>query len=215
MKKLRRRKALTFPFFLFLALAFGSLSLLPEIGRAGGAPMAIGTKLETFTLADTDGKQRKFDDLKGKKGTILVFLSTKCPFVNQFYKDRIGQMAKDFGSNGVNVVGINSNITENEKAADIKTNAEEKGFAFPILIDQKSVIAAKLGATVTPEIYFFNAENKLVYRGAIDNDKSGENITANYLKDAVDAVVAGKPVTKAETKGIGCGIKTPESMNMK
>ena len=208
------RKLDSFPFVLLLVLSFVSISLLPEIGAARvDSKMTIGAKLESFSMPDPDGKLRSFEQLKGKNGTVFVFLSTKCPFVNSSYKDRIAQLTKDYAAKGINVIGVNSNINENKNAAAIKSNAKERGFDFPILIDENSVFAEKLGATRTPQVYYFNAENVLVYKGAIDNDSEGSNITQNFLRDAIEATLAGKAVTKTETSAIGCTIKSPKSMN--
>ena len=201
----RRRKTVKLSFLLLLAAAFASLSLLPEIGAARNEkPLAIGAKMENFTLADANGKQRSFNELKGKNGAVMIFLSAQCPVVKA-YKDRINQLAKDYQSKGVNVIGMNSNATETIDF--IKSNIVERGYSFPMLIDKGNVIADKLGATVTPEVYYFNSEGALVYRGAIDNDRSGENVTAKPLQDALDATLAGKPVAKTEAKAFGCTIK--------
>lgn len=199
----------TFAAFSVIAALFAvfALALLPANNVVSGDSngLALGAKMESFALADADGKQRKFDDLTGKNGTLVVFLSVQCPVVNRNYAVRLMQMGKDLNAKGVNVVGLNSNATET--AEQVKSNISERGYTFPVLIDKGNVIADKLGAGVTPEVFLFDKDNKLVYRGAIDNDRAGDNITANYLRDAVDAVVAGKTVAKAETKGFGCSIK--------
>lgn len=209
----KRRNAASFPFVLLLVLAFLSLGLTPEMGAArndkAGA-IDIGAKVENFTLADTEGKQRSFNDLKGKNGALIIFMSAQCPVVKA-YADRINALAKDYQAKGVTVIGMNSNATESLDY--IKSNMTERSYGFPMLIDKGNVIADKFGAQFTPEVYLFDKEGKLVYRGAIDNDRSGENITARPLQDAVDAVVAGKAVAKAETKAFGCSIKRAAAAN--
>ncbi len=198
-----RNKLAAFPFALLLVLAFLSLNALPEIGAAG-SELAIGSKVENFTLSDMNGKQRSFEELKGKNGAIVIFLSAQCPVVKS-YQDRVNALAKDYQSKGVNVIGMNSNATESLDY--VKTNATERGYSFPMLIDKGNVVADKFGASVTPEVYYFNSEGKLVYRGAIDNDRSGENVTTTHLRDAIEATLAGKPVAKSEAKAFGCTIK--------
>jgi peroxiredoxin len=163
----------------------------------------IGTTLENFKLPDVNGKEQSFENLEGKKGTIIVFVSAQCPVVKA-YNERISQLAADYKDKGINVVGINSNSTESVEW--VKTHTTEN-YKFPVLIDKGNVIADKLSATSTPEMYLFDADNKLVYHGAIDNDKSATNITNNFLRTALDEFLAGKPITKAETKAIGCTIK--------
>jgi peroxiredoxin len=189
-----------------LVLSFLSLGLLPETSIAARSESAvdIGAKVENFTLADTEGKQRSFNDLKGKNGALIVFMSAQCPVVKA-YADRINALAKDYQAKGITVIGMNSNATESLDY--VKTNMTERGYAFPMLVDKGNVIADKFGATVTPEVYLFDKEGKLVYRGAIDNDRSGENVTARPLQDAVDATLNGKAVAKTETKAFGCSIK--------
>jgi peroxiredoxin len=199
-----QRKLVGVSFILFLVLV--SFGLLPETGAAGNNTdtVAIGAKIENFTLADADGKQRSFKDLKGKNGALVVFMSAQCPVVKA-YADRINALAKDFGAKGISVIGMNSNATESLDY--IKSNITERSHAFPMLIDKGNIIADKFGATVTPEVYLFDKDGKLVYRGAIDNDRSGENVTARPLQEAVEATLGGKAVAKTETKAFGCTIK--------
>lgn len=197
-----QRKLVGISFVLLFALAF---VLMPDTGTAHNSDtVAIGAKVENFTLADTDGKQRSFNDLKGKNGALIVFMSAQCPVVKA-YADRINTLVKDYQAKGITVIGMNSNATESLDY--VKSNMTERSYSFPMLIDKGNVIADKFGATVTPEVYLFDKDGKLVYRGAIDNDRSGENITARPLQDAVDATLGGKAVAKTETKAFGCSIK--------
>ncbi|MDQ4121348.1 MAG: thioredoxin family protein [Acidobacteriota bacterium] len=194
------------PFVLLLVLSFVSLLVLPEQSAALNSKdtVAIGAKVENFTLVDTEGKQRSFNDLKGKNGAVIIFMSAQCPVVKA-YASRINALVKDYQAKGISVIGMNSNATESLDY--IKSNMTEYSYTFPMLIDKGNVYADKFGATVTPEVYLFDKDGKLVYRGAIDNDRSGDNITARPLQDAVDATVAGKAVAKSETKAFGCSIK--------
>lgn len=198
-----QRKLVGISFVLLFALAF---VLMPDTGtaRVNSDTVAIGAKVENFSLADTDGKQRSFNDLKGKNGALVVFMSAQCPVVKA-YADRINALAKDYQAKGITVIGMNSNATESLDY--VKSNMTERSYSFPMLIDKGNVIADKFGATVTPEVYLFDKDGKLVYRGAIDNDRSGENVTARPLQDAVDATLGGKAVAKTETKAFGCSIK--------
>jgi peroxiredoxin len=198
-----QRKLVGISFVLLFALAF---VLMPETGAAlnSNDTVAVGSKIENFTLADTEGKQRSFNDLKGKNGALVVFMSAQCPVVKA-YAERINALTKDYQANGITVIGMNSNATESLDY--VKSNMTERSYSFPMLIDKGNVIADKFGATVTPEVYLFDKDGKLVYRGAIDNDRSGENITARPLQDAVEATLGGKAVAKAETKAFGCSIK--------
>jgi peroxiredoxin len=165
--------------------------------------LAVGSTVENFKLVDTNGAEKSLSDLNGKNGAIIVFVSAQCPVVKQ-YNERISQFAADFAAKGINVIGINSNHTESLEW--VKSHAAEK-YKFPVLIDKGNVLADKLGANVTPETYYLNEKNVLVYHGAIDNSRSGEDITENYLRDAVEANLSGKLVAKKTANAIGCSIK--------
>lgn len=165
---------------------------------------AVGSTIENFTLPDVSGKQHSLASLKGKNGTVLLFVSVQCPISNA-YNARMAQLAKDYAARGISVVGINSNVAE--ASAEIKKHAAENGLAFPILKDTGNRIADRLGAQVTPEAYFLDASNKLVYRGRIDNSRNGDSINAQELRDAIEAVLAGRAVSKPEVRAFGCSIK--------
>jgi peroxiredoxin len=186
---------------LFAVLTLFVFALSPTVGSAGD--FAVGTALDNFSLPDTAGKMQSLNDLKGKNGAVVVFLSAQCPVVKA-YNERLSQIAADYQAKGINFIGINSNHTES--AEWVKTNAAEN-YKFPVLIDKGNVLADKLGASVTPEAYYFDAKNVLLYHGAIDNDKSGKAITDPYLRTAFDSALAGKPIEKARANAFGCSIK--------
>ena len=165
--------------------------------------LAVGSTLENFKLTDTGGAEKSFNDLKGKNGAVLIFLSVQCPVVKG-YDARIVKLAEDYAAKGINVIGINSNSTEG--ADKVKTHASEN-YKFPVLIDKGNVLADKLSANVTPETFYFNAKNVLVYHGAIDNSRNGENITDNFLRDALDTSLSGKTIAKTSANAFGCTIK--------
>jgi len=168
------------------------------------AAAAIGSIIEDFKLPDANGKEQSLNALKGKSGTVLIFMAVKCP-VSNAYNERMEKLAQDYKARGINVVGINSNVAES--ADDVKTHALEHKLSFTILKDSGNKIADRLGASVTPEAYFLDAGNKLVYRGRIDNAKDASQVNANDLRDALDATLAGKPVAKTTANAFGCTIK--------
>lgn len=170
--------------------------------KAGG--LEIGQTVENFTLPDLDGKNRSLNELKGEKGAVVIWLSAQCPVVKA-YNARINEIAAEYKAKGINFIGINSNTTESLDW--VKSNAAEVGYKFPVLIDKGNVLADQFAATVTPEVFYFNEKNVLVYHGAIDNDQKGENITNNYLRDAFNLTLAGKAVEKTRAKAFGCSIK--------
>ncbi len=168
------------------------------------AGVAIGAVIPDFTLPDADGKEHSLASLKGSKGTVLIFVATKCPISNA-YNARMQKLAEEYKAKGFNVVGINSNSTE--PAAEVKSHAAEKGLAFTILRDAGNALADRFDAQVTPEAYLLDASGKLVYHGRIDNSRYGYVITSTELRAAIEATLAGKPVGKTEVKAFGCSIK--------
>ncbi len=191
----------------FLVAAVMMITALISFGSVSAKDgLAVGAKLENFKLADANGVSKSLDDLKGKNGAILVFLSTQCPVVKG-YNERIVKLADDYAAKGINVIGINANATEMPEK--IKSHAAEN-YKFPVLIDKGNVLADQIGANVTPETFYLNEKNILVYHGAIDNDRSGQNVSMNFLRDALDAGLGGKTVAKNTTKAFGCSIKRVE-----
>ena len=165
---------------------------------------AIGSTVADFKLSDAEGKERTLASLAGAKGTVLIFVSTRCP-VSNAYNERMEKLAQEMKARGVNVVGINSNVAETREA--IKSHAAERGLSFAILKDEGNRIADRLGAGVTPEAFLLDADKRLVYRGRIDNSRNGDAVTSSELREAIDAVLAGKPVAKSEVRAFGCSIK--------
>jgi len=167
------------------------------------ADVAIGAKVDNFTLPDTNGKQQTLSELKGTNGTVIVFLSAQCPVVKA-YNGRINEIAAEYQAKGINFIGINSNATEDD--AWVKSHAAEN-YKFPMLKDKGNKLADKLGAMTTPEIYYLDKDNVLLYHGAVDNDRSGKTVTEPYLKTAFDASLSGKKIEKTNTNAVGCSIK--------
>ena len=193
-----KRKGVLFVAFLALTAFISPLSV-----SNAKSDFPVGTTLDDFKLSDTNSKEQSFNDLKGKNGTVLVFLSTVCPVVRG-YNERISKLADDYKAKGINVVGINANLTEPLEL--VKRHTEEH-YKFPVLVDKNDFLADKLGANVTPEAFYFNAKNVLVYRGAIDNDRSGKNVTADYLRSGLDVSLSGKTVARTSANAFGCSIR--------
>jgi len=168
------------------------------------APPAIGATIDDFTLPDVNGQDHTLKSLKGKNGTVLIFIAVQCP-VSNAYNGRMEKLAMDYQAKGINLVGINSNSTED--AAAVKNHASEKHLTFTILKDPSNKIADRLGASKTPEAYFLDANNKLLYHGRIDNSKEESGVNSSELRDALDANLAGKPVEKTTATAFGCSIK--------
>src|SRR5678815_2592248 len=191
----------------FAALFVIAGAVFAHSARAEGevpAPPAIGSTIEDFTLPDADNKERSLKSLAGKNGTVLLFIAVQCP-VSNAYNERMAKLAEDYKAKGIAVIGINANVAED--AAAVKAHAAEHNLSFTILKDPGNKIADKLGATVTPEAYFLDPNNKLIYHGRIDNSRNAAQVESNDLRNALDAALAGKAVEKTEAKAFGCTIK--------
>ena len=191
-------------FALSLALVLTISAVAVAFARSVASGIAIGQPVADFKLPDVDGKEHSLESLRGKNGTVLIFISAQCPVVRA-YNERIEKLAQDYRARGVNVIGINSNVTES--IDDIKRQISDNKFSFVVLKDVGNKVADMLGAQHTPETFFLDAGNKLVYHGRIDNNRNAEMVQSNDLRDAIDATLAGKPVVKTEAAAFGCSIK--------
>lgn len=160
--------------------------------------------VEDFTLNNYDGKSYSLSQFKDAKAVVIMFIATQCP-VSNAYNDRMVKLYDEYAAKNVVFLGINSNKQEDVK--EIKDHAEEHKFQFPVLKDPQNKIADKYQAQVTPEIFVVNSKHELLYHGRIDDSRREDEIDSHDLKDALDAILAGKPVENTETKAFGCSIK--------
>ncbi|MGD9636690.1 MAG: redoxin family protein, partial [Pirellulales bacterium] len=122
------------------------------------------------------------------------------------YEDRIVELANDYKDQGVDVVAINVNNMEADKLPAMKERAEEKGFKFDYVYDPSQEIGRAYGATVTPHVFLLDGDRNVAYIGAIDDNMDAAKASKNYLRDAIDAVLAGSKPQTDSTKPMGCGI---------
>lgn len=147
----------------------------------------------------------------GKQGTLVMFLCNHCPFVVHIRRELV-RAAHEGLDRSVAVVAINSNdvvaYPEDGPEQMIKL-AREEGWRFPFLFDRTQEVARSFRAECTPDLYLFDARSKLVYRGQFDDSRpsNGKPVTGRDLRAAIDAVVAGKVPSSAQTPGVGCSIK--------
>ncbi len=166
----------------------------------------IGSPAPQFTLTTLDGRAFSLSEAaRGHKAVVVMFIATKCPYSNA-YNDRMRDMAAAYEKQGILFAGINSNKTE--PAEEVIDHAKKHGFAFPLMKDPDNKVADLYDARHTPEIFVVDPEGKLRYHGRIDeNYEDATKVASPDLKNALDALLAGRPVTKAETKAFGCSIK--------
>jgi peroxiredoxin len=173
--------------------------------------LKIGSNAPSFSnLPGTDGKKYSLSSFADKKVTVVVFSCNHCPYV-QAYEDRIIGFQADYAPKGVQIVAINSNETSHypeDNFDEMLKRAKMKKFNFPYLRDEDQSVANAYGATHTPEFFVFDEKRKLRYRGKFDdNYQKPSDVKVPYLKNAVDALLAGKEVAEPETYSIGCTIK--------
>lgn len=169
--------------------------------------VAVGDPAPAWTdLEGADDQQHSLADLADAKAVAVVFTCNHCP-VAQAYEDRLIQLATDYQDKGVALVAINVNNMEADKLPAMKTRAAEKGFNFAYLYDPSQAIGRAFGAASTPHAFLLDGQRKLVYAGAIDDNMEIDKVAQHYLRDAIEAVLAGNAPAVATTAPMGCGIK--------
>ncbi|MBS1491956.1 MAG: thioredoxin family protein [Bacteroidetes bacterium] len=186
-------------FLVLLTFAVTSLSY----SAGNPSDLKIGDKVSDFTIKNFDGHTYSLSN-SGSEYTVIMFWSTVCPNV-QPYTSRINSLAGEYMPKGVSFWAVNSN--NNESTEEVKNHKTEKGYPFPVLKDNGSVVADLFGAQKTPEVFVVDKNMTLVYHGRIDNDRDEANVTSSDLKNALDDLLAGRPVAKSTTVSFGCGIK--------
>lgn len=161
-------------------------------------------KAENFKLKDYNGKEIQLSDFKDSKAIVIIFVATQCPVSND-YNTRMAELYNDYKDKNIAFVGINSN--KQESVEEIKEHAAKNNLLFPILKDEKNVIADKFGASVTPEVYVLNSNFEVLYHGRIDDSRKIENVKEKNLRLTLDEILNNKPVSVTTTKAFGCTIK--------
>jgi peroxiredoxin len=207
------------PGFVFV-LAAGLLWL-----AGGGAPLAVADTLEIgspapdFSLPGTDGKTYRLDSFRDARILVVVFTCNHCPTA-QAYEDRIKQLAVDYRQKGVAVVAISPNDPEalrldelgysdvGDSFEDMKFRAKDHAFPFPYLYDgELQKVSRAYGPVATPHVFVFDRARKLRFAGRIDNSEKPERVTSHDTRNAIDALLAGKPAPVEKTMTFGCSIK--------
>ncbi|WP_194850809.1 thioredoxin family protein [Nonlabens antarcticus] len=174
--------------------------------------LALGTKAPAFRLLDTvDEEMLSFEDVKGSKGTVVMFICNHCPFVMHINPE-IVRLANDYRATGFGFVAISSNDVEKypqDGPQLMQQTAYENAYPFPYLYDQSQDVARAYQAACTPDFYLFDSEDKLIYRGQLDNSRpsNGIPLTGRSMREAIDALLGNKEVMKNQKPSVGCGIK--------
>jgi peroxiredoxin len=188
--------------FAFLLLIFLSAASIQASDSGDG--YKIGDRVADFTIENYDGVTYTLNS-NGAKATVVMFLSTTCPFV-QPYTDRLKSLTNEFTDKGIVFWGINSNNTES--AEEVSEHKKKKEYNFPVLKDNNNIVADQFAATRTPEIFVIdNSTMTLIYHGRIDDNKESDKVTSQDLQNALNQFLAGSEITVKETKAFGCSIK--------
>jgi peroxiredoxin len=191
---------------------YSKIMLLITMSFLWAKELELGSTLplSEIKMADISGKDVSLKDAKGENGLLVIFSCNMCPWVIA-WEDRYVSLTNEFKPQGVGIIAINSNEKQFDSVdsmEEMQKHAKELGYNFYYTMDQGSKLAREFGATRTPHIYLFDQNDKLVYRGAIDdNARKPDKVEQTYLADAIDNMLAGAKINPAATKALGCGIK--------
>ena len=177
---------------------------------AATTKLELGSKMPAFSLPGVDGRVYASQDFSDKKALVVVFWCNHCPYVKA-YEGRMIEIQRDYADKGVQVVAICSNDASThpeDSFPNMERNARQKGYNFPYLHDESQDVARAFGAEKTPHLFVFDSRRNLVYEGRIDdNHENPAAVKRRYLRDALDDILAGRPVREPLTFAIGCTIK--------
>lgn len=175
-------------------------------------PLPIGSSIPDpdKKMKDVAGVEVSFKDAMSKKGLLVMFSCNTCPVVHA-YQSRTIEICNYAKSKNIGVILLNSNEatrSDGDSYTDMKDYAGEQKYDWPYVVDDNSVMANAFGASRTPECFLFNADGKLVYHGAIDDNQNGpDEVTRKHLQIAMDETLQGKDVSVKTTRSVGCSIK--------
>jgi len=201
-------------------LACALVTAAPAAAEGPSVPtLAIGAKAPDFDLPGVDGKRYTLASFAAAKVLVLVFTANHCPTA-QAYEGRIEKLHADFAGRGVAVVLVSPNdplalrLDEQgytdlgDTLADMKIRAKDRGWTFPYLYDgETEAMSRKYGPVATPHVFVFDAERKLRFVGRVDDGENPAKVTTSDARNAIEAVLAGKPVPVETTKVFGCSVK--------
>jgi len=183
------------------------------MARTPSNMLDLGTQAPEFYLKDTKSNTESFSfaDLKGEKGTLVFFICNHCPFVHHVIEEVV-RIANDYRVQGIGIIAISSNDVENypQDAPELMTEyAFENNFEFPYLYDETQEVAKAYDAACTPDFYLFDKQDKLVYRGQLDDSRPGNGIplSGSDLRGAIDGVLYNRSINPSQKPSIGCNIK--------
>jgi len=174
--------------------------------------LPLGTIAPNFSLPDTvSGENISLQAIKSDKATVIMFICNHCPYVVHVQQGLVA-LANDYREKGVSFVAISSNDVANypdDSPEKMTIEAQTNGYTFPYLYDETQEVAKAYHAACTPDLYIFDGDLQLVYRGQLDDSRPGNNVpvTGESMRNALDQVLAGNDVTVEQKPSMGCNIK--------
>jgi peroxiredoxin len=171
--------------------------------------LAIGAQAPDFSLPAVDGSTRALSDYSSAAALALVQSCNHCPYV-QAWEGRMSALQAEYDERGFRLVAVSSNDAQSYPEDSFEAMADRaraQGFTFDYLYDESQRFAREIGAERTPEVFLFDAERRLVYHGAIDDSRDEASVSEQYLRDAIEAVLAGRTPQVQETPAVGCTVK--------
>lgn len=186
------------------------------MARTPSVMTPLGKKAPDFTLYDTvSGNNLSLQNLKGTTGTVVMFICNHCPFVKHVNAQLV-QLGNEYKNKGVGFIAISSNDVAGypqDGPEQMKLVAEELKYPFPYLYDAAQDVAKAYQAACTPDFFIFDGNLSLAYRGQLDDSRPGNEkpVTGADIRNALDHLLAGKPVPEDQKPSIGCNIKWKDS----
>ncbi len=185
---------------------------IEEMALTNSTMLPLGTPLPPFELPDVvSGTTFSTTMLSGKKGILVMFICRHCPYVIHV-QNELARLGRDYAGKELGIVAISSNDVGNypdDHPDRLKAQAEELGFTFPYCYDESQDVAKAFTAACTPDFFLFDEHQRLVYRGQLDDSRpgNGKPVTGKDLRAAIEAVLAGQPVSRDQKPSAGCNIK--------
>jgi peroxiredoxin len=183
--------------------------------RTASNMLALGTKAPPFSLPDVvTGETVSLSSFDGSKLLLVMFICRHCPYV-QHVKHELARLGRDYTGRGVAIVAISSNDAveyPEDSPPRLKAMAEELGLVFPLVYDESQDVARAYSAACTPDFFLFDASRALIYRGQLDDSRPGSPrpVDGRDLRNAMEAALAGSPVSRDQQPSLGCSIKWRE-----
>ena len=179
--------------------------------RTASTMLALGTRAPSFELRNVDGQMVALSDFQDRKALVVIFMCNHCPYVKHVAPE-LTRLSNEYMAKGVGFVGINSNDAAaypDDGPEPMQAEALAQGYRFPYLFDEDQSVAMAYQAACTPDIFVFDSQMQLTYRGQLDDSrpKSDKPLTGKDLRAALDSILSNQPVSADQRPSIGCNIK--------